>query len=269
MKKNENEGCKCVMAGGYISGWGEIMLNKPQASAEILCRARGDEKCIFIRSAPHKLYHHVQKYCEDHKIINHQGLPNFLRNRKKTIKNFKTEEVEDETWFNTNYKKIYRDSKKKRLKTGFNYKAFNNQKHSIKNDVIEKATEQLDKFIIDPRSGIVELAGDKCILIRGEAISRGFYSLVKELFITQGKSTNGYETFASIFLFDLGKSIGKSNHNWFTGRIKLKNVIQKAKSICIVMKYFGWSNITITEGLSVKEIMKKKRKFCNNLRIYN
>jgi len=135
--------------------------------------------------------------------------------------------------------------------------------------VIEKATEQLDKFIIDPRSGIVELAGDKCILIRGEAISRGFYSLVKELFITQGKSTNGYETFASIFLFDLGKSIGKSNHNWFTGRIKLKNVIQKAKSICIVMKYFGWSNITITEGLSVKEIMKKKRKFCNNLRIYN
>jgi len=249
------------MAAGYTAGWGEIMLGGMMATAEILCKARGDATCLFLRTVPHKLNDAVTRFCKKHDIKNHGGLPIFLRNRKKTLLNLNVENENDndkeERWLDKNWKKIF---KKKDTKHQFNSKVFNNSEY-LNTDVIEQTTKALDKFFIDPRHGVVELADDKCVLLRGDGLSREFFTMVEELFMTQGKSSAGYKSFSSKFLFDLGKSIGKSNQDWFVDRISLVSPIQKAQALCINLKYFGWSNMKFTDGLSIKEIMKKKENF--------
>jgi len=262
-QSKEVNSCSCVMAAGYTAGWGEVMLGNMQATAEILCRARGDDKCLFIRAVPHKLNDAVNRFCKKHNITNHGGLPTFLKNRKKTLTNLnfekENENDSEERWLEKNWKKIFK-KKETKPKEQFNSKIFNNSEY-LSEDVIERSTKELDKFYIDPRHGLVELAGDKCVLLRGDGLSRDFFTMIEELFMTQGKSSLGYKSFTSKFLFDLGKSIGKSNHDWFVNRINLVNPIQKASALCVNLKYFGWSNMKITDGLTSKEILKKKKTF--------
>ena len=42
----------CVMNAGYSSGWCEASFGVPLVAVEILCRAKGDERCRFIMAPP-------------------------------------------------------------------------------------------------------------------------------------------------------------------------------------------------------------------------
>ncbi len=52
----------CVMNAGYSSGWCEASFDVPLVSAEILCRAKGDEHCRFIMAHPAHIEAHIQAY---------------------------------------------------------------------------------------------------------------------------------------------------------------------------------------------------------------
>lgn len=45
----------CIMNAGYSSGWCEESFGIPLTSVEVSCRARGDEKCVFIMAHPSKI----------------------------------------------------------------------------------------------------------------------------------------------------------------------------------------------------------------------
>lgn len=52
----------CVMNAGYSSGWCEASFDVPLVSAEIMCRAKGDEHCRFIMAHPAHIQAHIQAY---------------------------------------------------------------------------------------------------------------------------------------------------------------------------------------------------------------
>ncbi|MDX2093918.1 MAG: ATP-binding protein [Kofleriaceae bacterium] len=51
----------CIMNAGYSSGWCEASFGMPLVSAEILCRACGDETCRFVMAPPATIEDHVSK----------------------------------------------------------------------------------------------------------------------------------------------------------------------------------------------------------------
>jgi len=252
-KENKFKGCKCVFSAGYFAGWGESITGVMQATGEILCKSKGDDRCLFIRTVPYMLEEKITEYCDKHNINHYEGLPRFLKNRKETLpKRIQLELLtkDDKNWLQKNYKKIKKEKEGRKRK---NSKKKSYESLTSYEELHERASEALSQFFIDPVSGTVELAGDKCVLIRGNALSYDFFDFISEL--VKGKPTD-HCVFVSNFLFDFGKSIGKSNHNWFVDRIKLSNPIDRANAMSVCMQNFGWSDISVSE-LSV-DILKKR-----------
>jgi len=52
----------CVMNSGYSSGWCEESFGLPLVSAEIECRAKGDERCRFIMAPPSQIEKHLARH---------------------------------------------------------------------------------------------------------------------------------------------------------------------------------------------------------------
>ena len=52
----------CVMNAGYSSGWCEASFGLPLVSAEIMCRAKGDDACRFIMAHPTRIEGFIQAY---------------------------------------------------------------------------------------------------------------------------------------------------------------------------------------------------------------
>lgn len=52
----------CVMNAGYSSGWVEESFGMPMSAVEITCRARGDEKCLFVMSSPDRIEEALNYY---------------------------------------------------------------------------------------------------------------------------------------------------------------------------------------------------------------
>ncbi len=52
----------CVMNAGYSSGWCEESFGMPLVTAEILCKAKGDEVCRFIMAHPSKIEGYIRAY---------------------------------------------------------------------------------------------------------------------------------------------------------------------------------------------------------------
>jgi predicted hydrocarbon binding protein len=45
----------CLMSAGYSSGWCQVAFGVELVAKEISCRARGDEKCIFVMAHPSRI----------------------------------------------------------------------------------------------------------------------------------------------------------------------------------------------------------------------
>lgn len=55
----------CIMNSGYAAGWSEeAFAGGPLVASEILCRARGDERCRFIMAPPDEIEARLEKYLE-------------------------------------------------------------------------------------------------------------------------------------------------------------------------------------------------------------
>jgi signal transduction histidine kinase len=55
----------CIMNAGYSSGWCEASFGLELASAEVLCRAKGDASCRFVMAPPHRIDERVHAYFSD------------------------------------------------------------------------------------------------------------------------------------------------------------------------------------------------------------
>jgi PAS domain S-box-containing protein len=78
----------CIMNAGYSSGWCEQSFGFPLVSVEILCRAKGDDRCRFIMAPPERIGDHIRRYVETHpeqarRIVNFQ-IPGFFAERLRT-----------------------------------------------------------------------------------------------------------------------------------------------------------------------------------------
>ena len=58
----QSEGSVCYMNAGYSAGWCEISFGVELAAREITCRAKGDDRCIFIMSPPKRLMEYTREY---------------------------------------------------------------------------------------------------------------------------------------------------------------------------------------------------------------
>jgi signal transduction histidine kinase len=52
----------CIMNAGYSSGWCEESFGMELASAEVLCRARGDDACRFVMAPPGRIEERIREY---------------------------------------------------------------------------------------------------------------------------------------------------------------------------------------------------------------
>jgi son of sevenless-like protein len=52
----------CHMNAGYSAGWCEVSFGVELKAEEITCRAKGDDKCIFVMAHPSKFDRLVQEY---------------------------------------------------------------------------------------------------------------------------------------------------------------------------------------------------------------
>ena len=52
----------CIMSSGYSSGWCEESFGIPLTAVEVTCIAKGDERCTFIMSPPHKIQGHLDRF---------------------------------------------------------------------------------------------------------------------------------------------------------------------------------------------------------------
>src|SRR5262249_11412635 len=75
----------CIMNAGYSSGWCEHSFGLPLVSVEILCRAKGDDRCRFIMAPPERIEAHILRYVEQHpeqakSVVNFQ-IPGYFAKR--------------------------------------------------------------------------------------------------------------------------------------------------------------------------------------------
>ena len=52
----------CIMNAGYSSGWCEESFGIPLTAVEVSCIAKGDDRCTFIMSPPHKIQEHLESF---------------------------------------------------------------------------------------------------------------------------------------------------------------------------------------------------------------
>lgn len=58
----------CHMNAGYSSGWCQVAFGVDLVAKEISCRARGDEKCLFVMAHPSKINERVVEAKDNHGI---------------------------------------------------------------------------------------------------------------------------------------------------------------------------------------------------------
>lgn len=281
----------CMMSSGYLSGWGESADGLLRSTAEVQCSAKDhndeDHHCLFVRATPSRLESSVRNYMNEKGMTNLPNpIPRFLKNRSDTLpvahgkrSTSSTSAVDDEgdgNWFQLGFRKLFKRFKSASIAAGngsdseatvagspkpmpkMAVKRFQPPELSI-DEIDKRASQELNSFFIDPTTATVEMADERCVLLRGDALAYGFYDLVLDLF---GDDNRTAQQFAFKFLFDLGRTIGSSNQAWFVEKIGLgSNAIEKAWSLPVNMAYFGWCDLIIRSGLSFKELQKAGENF--------
>jgi serine/threonine protein kinase len=282
----------CMMSAGYLSGWGEGADGLLRATAEIQCSAKDhddqDHQCVFVRATPSRLESSVRNYMNERGMETQPNpIPRFLKNRSDTLPvshgkrttsstSSNAEEDGDANWFQLGFRKLFKRFKNTSSTSGngsdsetavagspkplpkMAVKRFQPPELSI-DEIDKRASQELNSFFIDPTTATVEMADERCVLLRGDALAYGFYDLVQDLFADDSRSA---QQFAFKFLFDLGRTIGSSNQAWFVEKIGLgSNAIEKAWSLPVNMAYFGWCDLIIRSGLSFKELQKAGENF--------
>lgn len=91
----------CIMNAGYSSGWCEESFGIPLTAVEVTCAAKGDEKCTFIMSPPHKIQEHLERFHNTSKnnftTIDEYNIPTFFDRKRVEEEMQKSKLLAEET----------------------------------------------------------------------------------------------------------------------------------------------------------------------------
>ena len=92
------------------------------------------------------------------------------------------------------------------------------------------------KIEMDPSQGVIHIAGDRYLLMRGESI----FSTLRDNMVSQFG-----EAVTESFLYDLAKTIGKSDAKRFAEKLGLKDPIAKLSAGPVHFSHAGWALVEI------------------------
>jgi len=110
-----------------------------------------------------------------------------------------------------------------------------------------KAEEYVSKYFKlkkeDPTKGMLEIFGERYVLVRAASMSVDFFETVKKLYNDKGEEEAN--NIARSFLFDLAHAIGKADAKNFHVKMGLKDPIEKLSAGPIHFAYSGWAFVDI------------------------
>jgi PAS domain S-box-containing protein len=94
-----------------------------------------------------------------------------------------------------------------------------------------------------PRKGMIEISGERYILVRAAAMSKEFFDLVTSLYHDRGEKAARNVTFS--LLYDFAHAIGKSDARSFFAKMSVKDPIEKLSAGPIHFAHTGWAYVKI------------------------
>jgi predicted hydrocarbon binding protein len=118
-------------------------------------------------------------------------------------------------------------------------------------ELFEPIFKEAEKYVssyfkdlkLDPTRGIIEVRGERYILVRAEAMSYQFLDFMKSMYPSMDSST-AFEA-SSRILYDMAKSFGNSDADRFHKTTAVQNPIQKLSTGPIHFAYTGWAFVDI------------------------
>lgn len=97
--------------------------------------------------------------------------------------------------------------------------------------------------IEDPKKGIIEIQGERYILVRAASLSVHFLDFIKAMYpaLDENESMQA----AAVVLFDLAHGIGKADARAFHQKMKVTDPIEKLSTGPIHFAYSGWAFVDI------------------------
>ncbi len=113
--------------------------------------------------------------------------------------------------------------------------------------LFQRAGESVKDYFSDkvatPSQGIIEIKGERYILVRAASMSKEFFQLVQHLYQDRGKDEA--RRTASGFLFDFAHALGKADARGFHARMKLTDPMEKLSVGPIHFAYTGWAFVKL------------------------
>lgn len=96
----------------------------------------------------------------------------------------------------------------------------------------------------DPAKGMIEISGERFVLVRGAALSIEFFNVVKRLF---AHSEHEAVSIASQVLFDIAHALGKADACHFHQAMGLSDPLSKLSAGPVYFAHAGWASVDILE----------------------
>jgi len=114
-------------------------------------------------------------------------------------------------------------------------------------DLFAKAEDVVGRYFAqrthDPSRGVIEVLGERYVLVRAASLCVEFFSLAKKRF-GSGREAEAVE-FASAVLFDLAHAIGKSDARNLSNKMQLHDPVDWLSAGPVHFAYTGWAFVDI------------------------
>lgn len=115
------------------------------------------------------------------------------------------------------------------------------------NNIFLRAQDYVERYFSgkeeNPHCGLIEISGERYILVRAASMSKEFFDLVSSLYRDRGETEA--RTVASGFLFDMAHAIGKADAGNFSSRMGVDDPLEKLSAGPIHFAYTGWAFVKI------------------------
>ena len=113
--------------------------------------------------------------------------------------------------------------------------------------IFAKTQEYVRKYfknrLENPGKGILEISGERYILIRAAAISAELFELITTLYRDRGEK--GAKDRANDFLFDISHALGKADAKKFHSKMNVTDTIEKLSAGPAHFAYSGWALVDL------------------------
>ncbi len=107
----------------------------------------------------------------------------------------------------------------------------------------EVVSSYFEGFSRHPEKGMIEIAGERYVLVRAASLAVEFFDLIESLFDTAQKSQA--DAFARNMLFDLAHAIGRADARRFHDRMNLRDPVSRLSAGPVHFAYCGWALVDI------------------------